>query len=219
MKKVGLLILIMLLIGLAAGCDAAKSISDKNSQKYVSEMRADANFKEIKAGSAVILIISVQEEFAVTLEGEERLLKDVKTKVEGETLVISTSGKISPENKVRLKISMPELVGINLWGASEATVTNVKSNSFEIQTGSTSTLKIDGETKSLTANANGASKIDAEVLRAEKAEVRAAGTSEITISVSDDLYAEAYGASTVFYAGEPKNLKQDKAGAGEIRKK
>ena len=217
MKK--LLILTMLLTGLALGCGGARSSDDKSALKYASETRAEANFKEIKAGSAVILIVSVEEEFGVTVEGEERLLKDVKTRVEGETLVISTGGSITSGNKVRLKISMPELSGIELWGATEATVTKVKSESLKIQAGGSSTLKIEGETKSLTAKADGASKIDAENLKSVKAQTRAAGGSEITVSVSDELDAEAYGASTVTYAGEAKNIKQNIAGAGEIRKK
>ena len=217
MKKIGLLIFTLLFIVFAAGCGTAEP--EKTSEKYASEIRPDANFKEIKAGNAVVLIISVQEQFGVTVEGEEKLFKDVKTSVEGETLVIKTGGNISGENKVRLKISMPELGRLELWGASEAIVKDVKSNSLKIQAGGTSMVKIDGETKSLTANADGSSSIDAENLKAEKAEARAAGASEITLSVSDDLYAEAYGASTVFYVGEPKNLRQDKAGAGEIRKK
>jgi len=219
MKKICLYIFTTILIGLAAGCDGARVKNGKSSEKYASETRADANFREIKAGSAVILMITVQEEFGVTVEGEEKLLKDVKTTVEGEKLVISTLGSITSGNKIRLKISMPELKGIELWGASEATVTKVKSDSIKIQTGSSSTVKIDGETKSLTANADGASKIDAENLKSEKAETRAAGASEITVNALNDLDAKAYGASTVFYIGEPKNLKRDFAGAGEVRKK
>jgi hypothetical protein len=219
MRIVGLLIFTAFLIGLAASCNSVNPDYKKTGEKFVSEIRADAGFKEIKAGNAVILIISVQEQFAVTVEGEESLLKAVKTEVKGEMLVISTGGNISPENKVRLKISMPELTNLELWGASEATVTNVRSSSLKIQTGSTSSVKIDGETEKLAANANGTSRIDAENLKAANAEVRAAGTSEITVSASNELSAEAYGASTVFYTGEPKILKQDFAGAGEIRKK
>jgi hypothetical protein len=115
---------------------------------------------------------------------------------------------------------MPELNAIQLWGASEATITKVKSQSIKIQAGGSSALKIDGETKSLTANAEGASKIDAENLKSEKAEVKAAGASQITVSASTDLDAKAFGASTVFYIGDPKNpIKQDVVGASEVRKK
>jgi hypothetical protein len=217
MKKVGFLVFIILLTGLISSCNITKR--DGNSAKYTSETRDDFGFREIKAGNAVVLIISVGQEFAVTVEGEERLLKDVKTEVKGETLFISTKGAISPTNKIRLKISMPELLSLELWGASEATVNNTKSDSLKILAGGTSVVKIDGETKSLTATANGASKIDAENLKAENAETKTAGTSEMTVSATNELSAEAFGASTIYYTNEPKNLKPNIAGSGEIRKK
>ena len=215
MKKSIFLISVILLAGLVSSCKLAKD----NSAKYASETRGEFGFREIKAGNAVVLLISVGQEFSVTVEGEERLLKDVKTEVNDEILVVTTKGAISPTNKIRLKISMPELLGLELWGASEATVTNAKSNSLKILSGGTSAVKIDGETKSLTAEANGASKIDAENLKAENANTKSAGTSEITVFAADDLTAEALGASTIYYLGEPKNLKPNIAGTGEIRKK
>jgi len=220
MKKIISTILFTCFIVSISACNFQNSDGKKDSGKYASETRNDFGFREIKAGNAVILIISVQEEFGVTVEGDEKLLKDVKTEVEGETLIISTKGnQISPTNKIRLKISMPELLSLELWGGSEATVTKAKSDSLKIQIGGTSAVVIDGETKSLKATANGASKIDAENLKAENAEVKAAGTSEIIVSAANDLTAEAFGASTIYYIGEPKNLKQNIVGTSEVRKK
>jgi hypothetical protein len=220
MKKIISAFFFACLVVSMAACGLQNSDGKKIAGKYASEPRNEFGFREIKAGNAVILIITVQEEFAITVEGDERLLKDVKTEVEGETLIISTKGnKISPTNKIRLKISMPELLNLELWGASEATVTKAKSDSLKIQAGGTSVVKIDGETKSLAAMANGASKIDAEDLKTENAGVKTAGTSEITVFASNELNAEAFGASTVYYLGEPKSLKQNIVGTSEIRKK
>ena len=219
MKKPAFLILIALFTVFVSSCGFGETNDKNDSGKYASETRNDFGFREIKAGNAVILIVSVGQEYGIIVEGEASLLKDVKTEVTGETLVITSRGKISPTNKVRLKISMPELLNLELWGASEATVTNAKSNSLKIQVGGTSTLKIDGETKTLSASAGGDSLLDAENLKAENATVKAAGSSEILIFVSNELDAEALGGSTIFYAGEPKNLKQNIAGTGEIRKK
>jgi Putative auto-transporter adhesin, head GIN domain len=219
MKKIILTIFFAFFIVSISACNAAKSDDKKSSEKYASETRNEFGFREIKAGNAVNLIISVQKEFSITVEGEENLLKDVKTEVKGETLVISTSGKITPSNKVRLKISMPELLNLELWGASEATVTDVKNDSLKLQAGGTSKIKIDGETKSLEVAATGASQIDAENLKTEKTEAKATGASEITVSATNDLTAEAFGASTVYYVGEPKNVKQNVIGTSEVRKK
>jgi hypothetical protein len=219
MKKIILTIFFAVFIISNSACSTFKSDDKRVSEKYASEPRNEFGFREIKAGNAVILIISVQKEFGITVEGEENLLKDVKTEVKGETLVISTKGNISSTNKIRLKIAMPELLNLELWGASEATVTDVQSNSLKIQAGGTSKLTIDGTAKSLDAAASGASQIDAENLKTETAEVSAKGTSDVTIFVVNDLTAEAFGASTVYYLGEPKNIKPTIAGAGEIRKK
>lgn len=217
MKTLRFLLCFILLANLFTGCGFNKT--DGSSGRYTSEKRNDFGFREIKAGNAVILIITVQEEFAVTIEGEAKNFGDVKTTVEGETLIISTKGAISPTNKIRLKISMPELLSLELWGASEASVANAKADALKIQTGGTSFAKIDGETKSLTATANGDSKIDAENLKTENAQVKAAGSSEITVFATAELNAQALGASVVFYAGEPKIIKPEIVGTGEIRKK
>ena len=218
MKSFSLFIFICaLLTGLFSGCNSANS--NKSSEKFTSESRDAFGFREIKAGNAVNLIISVQKDFAVAVEGDENLLKDVKTEVKGETLIITTSGKILPTNKIRLKISMPELLNLELWGASEATVTNAKTDSLKIQATGTSKIKIDGETKNLDATANGASAINAENLKTENAATKVAGTSEITVSATNELTAEAFGASTVYYTGEPKNIKKNIVGTSEVRKK
>ena len=218
MAIVRFLVFSLFLTALFSGCGFNKSGAN-SSGKYASEKRNDFGFREIKAGNNVILIVTVQEEFAVTVEGEEKLFRDVKTEVVGEMLVVSTKGAISPANKIRLKISMPELLNLELWGASEATVTNAKSDSLKLQTGGSSALKIDGAVKSLTATANGASRIDAENLKTEKAQVNAAGSSEMTVFATEELTAEAIGASVIFYAGEPKIFKPSITGKGEVRKK
>ena len=114
---------------------------------------------------------------------------------------------------------MPELLSLELWGASDATVTNAKSDTLKLQTGGTSVLKIDGAAKSLTATANGSSKIDAENLKTEKTQAKTAGSSELTVFATEELNAEAFGTSLIFYAGEPKIVKPNIAGSGEIRKK
>jgi Putative auto-transporter adhesin, head GIN domain len=219
MKTIILTIFTLFSICLTFGCNSVPSSDVKNSEKYATETRSDFGFREIKAGNAAILIVTVGEPFNVTVEGEENLLKDVKTATEGETLIITTRGKITRDNKIRLKISMPELNSLELWGATEATVSNVKSDALKLQVGGSSTLKIDGAAKTLTANIGGESKVDAENLRTEKTEVRTAGTSELIVFAADELIAETVGASMVYYLGEPKNIKQSGAGAGEIRKK
>lgn len=219
MNKFLTITLAVFLACLINGCSSNSVKSTTNAPRYATETRGEFGFREIKAGNSVILIVTVGEPYGITVEGEEQFIKDVKTETQNETLIITTRGKITRDNKIRLKISTPELKGLELWGASEASVTNVNSESLKLNIGGTSSLKIDGKTASLNASATGDSRIEGESLQTEKTEAKAAGTSEITVSVTSELIAEALGASTVYYLGEPKNIKPSIAGSGEVRKK
>ena len=114
---------------------------------------------------------------------------------------------------------MPELINLDLSGASTANVSGEKTDSLKLNATGASKIKIDGEVKSVEALASGASGIDAENLKVENAKANASGASKITVSPTGDLDAEASGASSVNYTNEPKNIKQNASGASTIGKK
>lgn len=225
MKKLGFLLFIAALsIGIisAANCRFGniKNLSGvEGSGNIKQETRDVSGFEEIEANGAVNAEITVGSAFTVTVEADDNLLQYIKTEVSGSSLKIFTEGKISPKTKISVKISMPELKGLDINGASTVTAANIKSDSLEIKANGASKVKISGETKDLNANANGASTIDAESLKAEDADADSNGASTVIVSASNDLKAEASGASTIYYSGEPKNIKQNSSGVSSIKKK
>ncbi|MGI8555478.1 MAG: head GIN domain-containing protein [Pyrinomonadaceae bacterium] len=183
------------------------------------ETRNLAGFNEIEAGGAVNTEITVGQDFSVIVETDDNLLQNIKTDISGDTLKIYSEGRISPKTKINIKISMPTLTKIDLSGVSTAIATNLKGDSLELKASGAARIKIDGETKDLSAEASGASKIIAENLKTENADVDASGASTITVSPSGDLKADASGASSVYYTGEPKNIEKDSSGASSVKKK
>lgn len=183
------------------------------------EPRNVSGFRKIEAGGAVNLEVTVQKDFGVTVEADDNLLQYIKTEADGDSLKIFSEGKISPKTKINVKISMPELTDLNISGASNAIITNVKTDTLHLEASGASKIKIDGAAKSVQVEASGASKIDAESLQAENAGVDSSGASNVTVSPSNDLDAEASGASSVYYTGDPKNIKQNSSGASSIKKK
>jgi hypothetical protein len=226
MKKLGLIIFIL---SLSIGISAALSCSFGNfnnggnsvsgSGNVRSENRDVSGFKEISAGGAVNLQINVGSDFAVEVEADDNILPLIKTEISGDTLKIFTEGRISPKNTIRVKISMPELVDLDISGASSAEAANVKTDSLKLNASGASKIKIDGAVKSLDADASGASTINAENLQTENADVDSGGASNVTVSPSGDLNAHASGASRILYTVEPKNIKQNSSGASSIKKK
>ncbi len=183
------------------------------------ETRNLSGFKKIKAGDSVTLEITVQKDFSVTVETGDKELQYVSTQISGDTLNITTDkDKISSVNKAVLKISMPELVELEVSGITDANVTDAKSDSLKLQANNMSKIKISGETKNLNANGNGKSLILAENLKTENAEVEVNGASQATVAPTNELNAKANGASLVTYIGEPKKIKKTTTGEGAVQK-
>lgn len=225
MKKISLAIFILALtIGLifSASCSSVGITTVtgiKGSGTSKTEQRNVTGFREVEAGGAVNLEVDAGKEFSLTVQGDDNLLQYIKTEVSGNTLKIHSEGKISPTAKLNIKISMPALEGLDVSGASDAKIMNVKADLLELKASGASEITVNGEANELKAEASGASEIDAENLRTESANVGASGASSAIVSANDSLDVEASGASKIYYTGEPKNVKQNASGASSINKK
>jgi len=222
MKKLGFLIFIFaFVIGLifTPGCNFGNMTGIKGSGTSKTEQRSVSDFTKIDAGGAMNVEVDAQKDFSVSVEADDNLLQHIKTEVSGDTLKIYSEGKISPSAKLNVKISMPAIEGLNLSGASDGKITNVRAGSFELKASGASEVTIIGEAKNLEADASGASEIDAEGLKVEDANIEASGASSASVSATNNLEATASGASKIYYAGEPKNIKQNASGASSINKK
>lgn len=191
----------------------------KGSGTAKTETRNISGFKEIKVRGALNVEVVAQKDFSVTVEADDNLLEHVKTEIDNGALEIWSEGKISPKTKINVKVSMPEINSVDIAGASNAVVSNVKSDSIKVEASGASKIKIDGEAVSLKSEANGASKIDAENLRVENAEVEANGASKAIVQAINEVKAEANGASTIYYTGDPKNVTQHSSGASSVKRK
>lgn len=184
-----------------------------------SETRDVSEFKRIKAGGAMNIEVSAQKDFSVTVEADDNLLPYIKTDVSGDALNIYSEGRISPKSGIKIRISMPEINSAEISGASTATISNVQADSIKLEASGASKIKIDGNAGRLQSDASGASGINAENLKVENADVEASGASNTTVSATGELKAEASGASTIYYTGEPSSVKQNSSGASSVKKK
>jgi hypothetical protein len=183
------------------------------------ETRDLSGFEEIETGGAVNVEVSISNEFKVTVEADDNLIEYIKTETSGNTLKIYSEKRISPKTKINVKVSMPEINSLDVSGASTAVVSNVKTDSIKLEASGASKIKIDGEAKTLESDASGASGINAEGLKVETADIEASGASNVTVWANDDLKADASGASSIYYTGDPKNITQNSSGASSVNKK
>jgi hypothetical protein len=191
----------------------------KGSGNIQIEKRDASDFTSVKTGGAITVDIVAQRDFSVEVEADDNLLEHIKTEVKGDTLKIYTEGSISTRNPIRVRIAMPQIESLDVSDASTGTLTNVKNETLTLDASGASKIKIDGEVKELIVDLSGASRLDAENLKAENVTVDANGASSATVAVLNDLNADASGASTIRYAGEPKNVKKNSSGASSVKQK
>lgn len=184
-----------------------------------SETRNVADFNKIQTGGAINVEVLAQNDFNVVVEGDDNLLQYIKTEISGDTLRIYTEDKINPKSRINVRISMPEIEEAEVSGASNAVISNVKSETLKLEASGASKITVAGTVTNLESEASGASGIDAGSLNVENADVEANGASRTVVSASNELKADASGASSIYYNGEPKNLVSKSSGASSVKKK
>lgn len=222
MKKLGIAIFLAAFsIGLfsAVSCNIAKLGATTGSGNTKSEKRDVSGFTKVEAVGAVTLQIDAQKDFRLEIEADDNLIPLIKTEVSGDTLKISVKDKISSKSKILIKISMPLVASLDVSGASTAVVSNVKVESIKLEASGASKITINGEADDLKIDSSGASGIEAEGLTTANAEVTASGASNSTVSASKNLIADASGASSIYYTGDPKNVEPKTSGASSIKQK
>lgn len=191
----------------------------KGSGKIATEQRDLTGFKAIEVGGALLVEIAAQKGFGVEVEADDNLLAFIKTEVDDGVLKIDTKGRLSPTEQIRLRITAPDINSLDVSGAANLTLNDVKNSSLTVDSSGAAKIKISGETTRLAIDTSGASKIYADGLKAADANVDASGASHIEVNVSGDLAVDASGASSIVYSGTPSAVHKKTSGASSVSQK
>jgi Putative auto-transporter adhesin, head GIN domain len=213
------ILFLSLVLVAVGGCklDSLRSTSGSGTMRL--EKRDVPAFTAVDISGAYEVEIVAQKEQSLEIEGDDNLLPLIKTEVKNGVLVINNDKSFSTDHKLRVRISVSSLDGVETSGASDITASNVKSEDFKIEASGAGNLEISGETKTLDVDISGAGRIDAKDLRAQKVTVNSSGAADADVYASEELSIDVSGAGNVNYYGNPKIVNEDRAGAGTISKK
>ena len=199
-----------------------------------------SGFSKLAVGHAFQVDVTQGPKHSVALTVDDNLVEYLDVTTSGETLRIKFQPNLSVRSAtLKAAVVMPELTGLDLSGAVRATVAGFSSEkSLDAELSGASNLRGDikngdarfdlsgasrvglrGSAGTLRITASGASKADLEEYRSGQTSVNASGASKVNISPSGHLEAEASGASTVTYGGEPDDVKANTSGASSVRKR
>jgi len=176
------------------------------------------------------------EDFAVEMNGDDKQKKRYDIYLSGETLVIDFDDDknffwkkdLFKDDKVKIKITMPELEDLKIKGAGQLYVRGFDEDDLEIDilgaveaegefnvrnltidlTGA-STLELKGRGRFMEANATGASGLRAYNYEVNEAIIGAHGASSARVFVTDKLEITKGIASSVSHRGEPQVIERN----------
>jgi hypothetical protein len=234
----------LVLAVLLTGCCGLipKQTTITGSGNVVTREEVFTDFDKVEVSHAFTVDISQGDSFRVVVRVDDNLVEYLEVVKQGDTLKIGLEP--SPLRNVRnatmeAEVTMPELTGLELSGASDGAVTGFKSSQpLDVKLSGASSLRGDieagdarfdlsgassvtlsGSAKDVTIGASGASVIDLADFPVADAGVEASGASTATVNPSGSLDVGASGASHVYYVGNPTMGKIDTSGASSVERK
>ena len=182
------------------------------------EQRNLPRFKALILSTPANMSIELgKEPQSVTLSFDDNLLPLIKTSVDEDTLKIS-GWSLRSRNRLQVRIVVADLRSVELLGAGNIEINNLKGKSFHASMNGAGNIKARGKIDSAQANLAGAGKIDFGELEANDVSTTVEGAGVEIVNVSQSLNANIIGSGTIKYTGSPTNIKQNIIGSGSIER-
>lgn len=241
MRKNSLFVIaLILIVASLAACDGSAG-AHFGSGKVVDHEVEATGFTKVEAGGAFQIEIRQSESYNVVIRVDDNLVEGLDVYVSGGTLHIGFRSGFWVTNATRMEaeITMPELTGVDLSGASRGTITGFKSTKdfsadvsgassltgdlesgdVSLNVSGASSVDLAGSGGDLTAESSGASHIDLEDFPVQDASVEVSGASSATVAPSGRIDVEASGASHLYYLGSPTLGTVNTSGGSSIERK
>lgn len=168
------------LLVLLTACSVELGRGPKGSGIETTSKRDTVAFSRVDLRGAAQVSIVVGQARSVTVCGDDNLIGRVKTKVEGDTLVISTR-RYSSKIGISVKIRVPTLNGTELSGSGTIDVHKLSGASFSADLSGSGEIELDGEVDQLVLDLSGSGEARLDGV--------SAGAMQLSIPGSGEIYA------------------------------
>jgi len=220
-----------------SGLIPASGEAMSGSGTLVTEEYTLTGFDKVDVSHGFAVDISQGDTFSVVVSIDDNLVQYLRVEKQGSTLKIGLDpGRNYRDTLATAEVTMPELTGLELSGASDVSVTDFTSSEAlyaevsgasslrgDIEAGGVrfdvsgaSDIKLRGSGEDLVMDVSGASSADLADFPVADADIQVSGASSAAVNVSGRLDVEASGASRVRYRGSPTLGNVDSSGGSSI---
>ena len=177
---------------------------EQGSGKVATESRSPGVFHAVSASSGVEVFVSTGSSAGVSVTADDNLLGHITTDVRDGTLLVSVSGSIETDN--RLKVAITTASPLDAIGADAgATVDteNLDASDLAVRVGSGATLRAGGTARSLDLAVSTGATADLRNVASTSAHVQLDTGSTAFITASERVSGNCTTGSTLHVAGGP----------------
>jgi hypothetical protein len=216
-KGVKHFLVVSILVLLVAGCAGVVPTGDTitGSGQLVSRSFDLAGFSRIDANNAAQVEVTRGEAFRVDVEVNDNLEPRLDVAVRGNTLHIALQNGSYRSVTLRAQVTMPELTGATLDGASTLRG-ELAGEDMALNLNGSTRATLTGIAGRVTIDINGGSQALLSNLTAGEVEVNANGGSRVEIKTSGAVRGTANGGSTITVGGSPSSVDVETEGASRV---
>lgn len=210
----------------------------KGNGKVVTVTRTTSDYDGVSAGGSFDVILVKGKEGKITIKGEENIIPYIETEVSGNTLKIKYKRNTNIRTTKRLTVTVTfesiESVAlggsgnvsskalikatdfkVSLGGSGNITV-KVDADNVKASIGGSGNINLEGRSNELTCSIAGSGSIRAYGLETDEVNATVAGSGSIKTTVKSKINAKLVGSGSIYYKGNPKNIKSKSVGSGDI---
>lgn len=192
---------------------------DDDDRRRVTQQRDVTGFTDIQVKGAIDLELTAGRDFSVTVRTRGNRIDDVTTEVRGKTLIIDMEDgrrNFWNNSSVEVTITMPELAELEVLGAVDGELHDIKSDALTIDVRGAADVEIRGTCGTLTLDVKGAGDIDAEDLKCSNVDVDVRGAGSASVYASESIDANVSGVASISVYGDPKDVRKQSGGLSSI---
>ncbi|RSZ61008.1 DUF2807 domain-containing protein [Massilia atriviolacea] len=182
----GLLLLAFVLIGLFYSMLRAQGTSrpaNPEGRIVASEVRpVGGGVTTINLGGPIDMTLRQGAVASLTVRGEQRLLGNVETISEGNTLNIDTKGMLLHHKQpLQVVLVLPELDTVRIRGSGDSTVNGFSGDRLELQLNGSGNVKFNGRYREVEAGLQGSGDLELNGGSSDKVDVHVVGSGSMTV--------------------------------------
>jgi hypothetical protein len=212
----------LLAAALLALAVSACGVSIAEDGHHVVRSRAVAPFQRIEVHGSTEVTVERGAGRALRVEGGVNRVHDLRTRVEGATLVVEeadSSGTIDlGGDPARVLVRTPRLEAVRIDGSGAIEARGLRGPSLDVSINGSGDVRADGRIGRLRSLIDGSGSLHLAALRTDRAAVTVSGSGAADLGASRRLDAQVAGSGDVSYAGDPE-VSEEVDGSGQVERR